>query len=115
VIQTNGLEEALAEFAAERDWDQFHTPKNLALSLVGEVGELCELLQWKTEDDIASALSKPEFRSDLSDEIADVLIYLVRLASVTGIDLNEAVTRKIEKNGDRYPAKEVRGRADKRP
>lgn len=101
MIDTTELEEVLAKFATERDWEQSHTPRNLALALVGEVGESCELLQWKSDENVTAALEKPAFVEALSDELADVLISLVRLASVAGVDLEKAVTRKIEKNAER--------------
>lgn len=112
VLNTTELEEKLAAFADERHWEQFHTPKNLALALVGEVGELCELLQWKSDEQIdATVISSEAF----ADEIADILIYTVRLATVAGIDLNDSVRRKIEANEARYPADQVRGSSEKRP
>ena len=115
MIDIEELQLRLAEFAQEREWEQFHTPKNLALALVGEVGELCELLQWKSEGEVANALGDLQFRNALADELADVLIYLTRLSSVTGIDLADAVERKIQSNGERYPVEDVRGSSEKRP
>jgi dCTP diphosphatase len=102
----------LAEFARERDWDQFHSPKNLAMALAGEVGEVIEHFQWLTE---AQSLDLPlEVRDAVALELADVLLYLVRLADRLGIDLTAAALRKIELNATRYPADEVRGSARKR-
>ena len=114
MIDTSDLEAALADFASKRDWEQFHTPKNLTLALVGEVGELCELVQWKTDSDVFESLKEPGFREALADELADVLIYLTRIASTTDIDLGNAVEQKILKNAERYPASEVRGSSEKR-
>jgi dCTP diphosphatase len=101
----------LAEFARERDWDQFHSPKNLAMALAGEAGEVIEHFQWLTE---AQSRDLPaEVRDAVALELADVLLYLVRLADRLGIDLTAAALRKIELNASRYPAEQVRGSARK--
>ena len=105
------LRDAMRRFAAERDWDRFHTPKNLAMALSGEAGELIEHFQWLTAEESAS-LPAP-VRDEVALEIADVLLYLVRLGDVLGIDLAEAARRKIAINAQRYPVERVRGRAVK--
>jgi NTP pyrophosphatase (non-canonical NTP hydrolase) len=97
----------LAEFARERDWDQFHAPKNLAMALAGEVGELLEHFQWLTEQQ--SAALPAETKEAVALEMADVLLYLVRLADKLGIDLAAAAERKIGLNALKYPAAEFRG------
>jgi dCTP diphosphatase len=101
----------LAEFARERDWDQFHSPKNLAMALAGEVGEVIEHFQWLSEQQ--SRELSPEARDAVALELADVLLYLVRLADQLGIDLSAAALRKIELNAEKYPAGEFRGSARK--
>lgn len=106
--------EFLRHFAAERDWDQFHTPKNLAMALVGEAGELVEIFQWLTPEESVAIGSDAARRRAVEDELADVLQYVVRMADVLGIDLAEAVWRKLRENTERYPAGEVKGSADKR-
>ena len=105
------LRDAMRRFAAERDWDRFHTPKNLAMALSGEAGELIEHFQWLTAEESAS-LPAPA-REEVALEMADVLLYLVRLGDVLGIDLAEAARRKIAINAQRYPVERVRGRAVK--
>jgi dCTP diphosphatase len=95
------LTETLREFAAAREWGQFHTPKNLAMALAGEAGEVLAELQWLTPGE-TQALS-PDQRESLSLELADVLIYLCRLADVTGIDLMDAAERKVRINAERFP------------
>ena len=105
------LRDAMRRFAAERDWDRFHTPKNLAMALSGEAGELIEHFQWLTAEESAS-LPAP-VREEVALEMADVLLYLVRLGDVLDIDLAEAARRKIAINAGRYPAEQVRGRAVK--
>ena len=99
----------LAEFAAERDWDQFHSPKNLAMALVGESAELVEHFQWLSEDQ--SRALPAEKRDAVGQELADILIYLVRTADKLGIDLLDATRGKIAINEQRYPAERVRGDA----
>ena len=105
------LRDAMRRFAAERDWDRFHTPKNLAMALSGEAGELIEHFQWLTAEESAS-LPAP-VREEVALEMADVLLYLVRLGDVLGIDLAEAARRTIAINAQRYPVERVRGRAVK--
>ena len=103
------LRERLAAFAEERDWDQFHAPKNLAMALIAECAELVEHFQWLTEQESASldARKKAEVRL----ELADILIYLVRIADKLDIDLLAAAKDKIAVNESRYPAEKVRGDA----
>lgn len=105
------LAETLRQFAAERDWDRFHTPKNLAAALVVEAAELLEQFQWLAEEEGAS-LSDQQLTA-IRRELADVLIYLTRMADVMQVDLMEAARQKLEENRKKYPADLVRGRADK--
>lgn len=105
------LRDAMRRFAAEREWERFHTPKNLAMALSGEAGELIEHFQWLTAEESAS-LPAP-VREEVALEMADVLLYLVRLADVLDIDLAEAARRKVSINGQRYPVELARGRAVK--
>ena len=102
-------------FVDERDWSQFHTPRSLALALVGEVGEVCEVLQWRGDAGVAPGLLDwtPDERTALSDELADVLSYVLRLADVCDIDLPAAFIDKLAKNRAKYPAEVVRGSAAK--
>lgn len=109
LIDVGALTQALAAFAAERDWDQYHSPKNLVMALTGEVGELTEIFQWLSEEASQSAAHSPETATAVREELADVTLYLVRLASVLGVDLNEAVTQKLQKNAHRYPVNKARG------
>jgi dCTP diphosphatase len=104
LINLSTLEAALQQFADERDWNQFHSPKNLAMALTGEVGELVEIFQWLTEDQSRQVASNESTARAVRDELADVLLYLVRLSSVLGVDLNEAVTHKLKSNALKYPA-----------
>jgi dCTP diphosphatase len=105
------LREALRAFASERDWDKFHSPKNLAMALAAEAGELLEHFQWISEE--ASTQLSPEENTAVSEELADVLNYLVRLSDKLNIDLLEAAHRKIDLNAKKYPADKVRGSSRK--
>jgi dCTP diphosphatase len=109
--QLERLRLAQRAFAAERDWEQFHTPKNLAMALAAETGELLEQLQWLTPEQ-SSALDEQR-RAAVSEELADVLLYLVRLADRLEIDLSAAAHAKLEANARKYPAAQVRGKAHK--
>ena len=103
----SNLQDSIRDFATERDWDQFHSPKNLAMALGGETGELLEQFQWLTESE--SKTPDAEKRQAIADEIADVLIYLLRLADKLDIDPIDAAFLKIQKNAKKYPADRVRG------
>lgn len=107
----NDLKIVLAQFAADRDWEKFHSPKNLAMALSAECGELLEHFQWITED--ASMNLQEQDIQGIADEIADVFIYLVRLSDKLGIDPLVVAASKIEKNKTRYPADKVKGSAKK--
>lgn len=102
------LRERVRAFVADRDWERFHTPKNLAMSIAIEAAELMELFQWVEPTD-ASARTESH-REELEDELADVCCYVLSLANATGIDLSSAIARKIAKNERKYPAEGFRGR-----
>ena len=97
------LQRQLREFAAERDWEQFHSPKNLVMALDGEAGELTELFQWLTPDESVRVMDDVASAARVRDAIADVLAYLLRLSDVLGVDLEEALAAKIIKNAAKYP------------
>jgi dCTP diphosphatase len=96
------LTTAIREFARERDWERFHTPKNLAMALSVEVAELVELFQWLTPEESAELVETPEGRAAIEDEIADIAIYLLRLADVLDVDAGRVVAAKIQRNRDRF-------------
>lgn len=100
------LTAAIQEFAQQRDWERFHTPKNLAMALSVEVAELVELFQWLTPEESATLAETPEGRAAIEDEIADIAIYLLRLADVMDVDVAAAVRDKLQRNSDRFPATE---------
>ena len=105
------LRDALRKFADERDWDQYHSPKNLASALSVEAAELLERFQWLTEDQ--SRKLPPEELQKVREEMADVLNYLVRLADKLDVNLLEAAREKIELNAKKYPVAKARGSAKK--
>src|SRR5690606_15513975 len=109
--QFEELTATLKAFVDERDWQQFHTPKNLVMALSGEVGELTEHFQWLTQEESLS-LSEAT-KSQVADEIADVQFYLLLLARGLGIDVPAAVAVKLRKNEQKYPAELVRGSSRK--
>jgi dCTP diphosphatase len=105
------LRSALQRFASERDWDQFHSPKNLAIALSVEAAELLERFQWAPEAD--SKVLTPDQHAKVREEIADVLLYLIRLADKLNIDLLAAATDKIQVNAAKYPVDKARGSSRK--
>ena len=105
------LTQRLREFTAERDWQQYHSPKNLSMALIAEAAELVEHFQWLTEAE--SQTLPPDKLAEVAQELADIQIYLIRLADKLGIDMERAVSAKIELNTKKYPADKVRGSAEK--
>lgn len=100
----NNLQQKIAKFIEQRDWETFHTPKNLAMSIAIEAAELMELFQWITiEESIKIIEQDEEMRDNIADEVADILIYLLSFANITKIDLESAVLEKIRKNEQRFP------------
>ncbi len=97
------LTRRMRHFTEARDWARFHDPKSLALALVGEVGELAELLQWLGHEEQVAAVREQPLQSRLGEEMADVLLYLLRLADVVGVDLAQAAVDKLRVNEERFP------------
>ncbi len=105
------LQSALVDFANDRDWNQFHSPKNLVMALSGEAGELAEVFQWLTEEESQNLTGKQQERAE--EEIADVFLYLLRLSDKLGIDLIEAASEKLKVNEEKYPVDRSYGTAKK--
>lgn len=105
------LTSALRDFAREREWDVFHSPKNLAMALNVEAGELLEHFQWLTEDQ--SKALPPEVKAQVAEEIADVFLYLLQLSDKLGLDVVEAAKGKLLKNASKYPVQKARGNSKK--
>jgi len=103
----------LAKFAKARDWDQFHSPKNLTMGLAAEAAELLELFQWLTEEQSRAIVRNAKEMELVREEVADVFIYLVRLADKLGIDIEAEVKKKMKVNEKKYPVKLSKGNATK--
>ncbi len=112
-MDVNLVAKQLRIFADERDWHKFHTPKNLAMALVGEAAELSEIFQWLTADESSRIMERVEQAEQVRDELADVMSYCIRLADILGVDLGEAISKKIAKNAAKYPVDLAKGRAAK--
>ncbi|HLC15701.1 MAG TPA: nucleotide pyrophosphohydrolase [Thermodesulfovibrionia bacterium] len=107
------LQDKLQRFTDERDWDQFHTPKNLVMALSGEVGELTEIFQWLTEEQSKAIVMDMEKMKQVEEEIADIQVYVLRLAHKLGVDIERAVEKKMRKNAEKYPVHLAKGNAKK--
>lgn len=105
------LQAYLRQYAADRDWDQFHSPKNLSMALSVEAAELVECFQWLTEEQSGQLTEQQQ--AAVADEIADIQIYLARLADKLGVDIVAAVKQKTQKNEAKYPAEKLRGSSKK--
>lgn len=108
-VSLKELSKKLNDFAKERDWEQYHSPRNLLLAMIAEVGELSELFMWKGEVRKGLADWDEAEKEHLGEELSDVLLYLIRLSDMCGVDLGDAATRKIVKNAVKYPAPSKEG------
>ncbi|KAK5794207.1 uncharacterized protein LOC108486546 [Gossypium arboreum] len=102
-ISLKDLSKKLEDFARVRDWEKYHSPRNLLLAMVGEVGELSEIFQWRGEVDKGLPNWEESEKEHLGEELSDVLLYLIRLSDICGIDLGDAASRKLVKNAIKYP------------
>lgn len=107
------LQSEVRRFCEERDWDQFHDAKELAIGIVTEAGELLQHFRFQSAEQVESLLMNPKSRREIESEVADILIFVLRLADRYEIDLGRAVEEKLEENARRYPIDQVRGRNDK--
>jgi len=105
------LSERISKFCHDRDWEQFHNPKNLSMALAVEAAELMEIFQWLTSEESQKENLPIEKREKVAEEIADVIIYCIRMAQMTDIDLLDAVEKKINKNESKYPVDIIKGKA----
>ena len=104
------LRRLMAGFVAEREWEKYHDPKNLSMSVAIEAAELMEHFQWVRSDELPELLADPQRRKEIADEIADITCFVLSLANALGLDLSAAVERKTAKNADKYPVETFRGR-----
>ncbi len=107
------LKQEVLAFAQERDWEQFHSPKNLSMAIAAEAAELMEPLLWVTPQESRAVMARPEKRAALQDELADIVVYCLEFANQTGIDLASAITAKMVRNAEKYPVAKARGRSEK--
>jgi dCTP diphosphatase len=107
------LKTRVLAFARERDWEQFHSPKNLSMALAAEAGELMEHFLWATPEQSLAVANDMAKRGKIADELADVVIYSLEFANITGLDLAAAIEAKMTANAKKYPVEKARGRADK--
>lgn len=113
-ITIQQLKKDIKEFVKERNWEQFHSPKNLSMSLSIEAAELMEHFQWtNTVDEAVKVLKDKRKRSDVEDEVADIAIYLIDFCNLYNVDLEKAIIKKMKKNVKKYPAQKVKGKSEK--
>jgi dCTP diphosphatase len=112
MIDEQKLQQTLRDFANDRDWEQFHSPRNLISALNVEAGELLELFQWESANHVVD-VGDPETRQKVEDEIADVFIYLLRIADKLDVSLEEVAMAKMKKNAEKYPVEKSKGKAVK--
>ena len=111
IMDITKIQNQLQKFAFDRDWEQFHTPKNLAMALSVEASELVEIFQWLKAEESNSPDQKQT--EEINSEVADIAMYLLRFCSVLGIDLEKAIESKLEKNAEKYPVNLSKGNAQK--
>ena len=107
------IQNKLSDFAKKRDWEKFHNLKNLAISINIESSELLEIFQWDDNQKVDEKLKKKQFRERISDEVADVLLYLLRFSQIANLDLEKICLKKMKKNAKKYPIKLSKGKSTK--
>jgi len=107
------IHEAYSKFVNERDWDQFHSIKNLSMALSVESSELVEIFQWMTEDDSNKVAINPTLKTKVEEELSDIFVYLLRIAHKSEVDLEKVIFEKILKNSEKYPVDKVKGSSKK--
>lgn len=113
MLNIEEIQKKLQKFASDRDWDQYHSPKNLAMALAVEASELMEIFQWLTDEESRTLADLPEEMSAVNEEIADVFLYLLRLSDKLNIDVGTAIEEKLNKNAGKYPVELAKGNATK--
>ncbi|RLB03556.1 MAG: nucleotide pyrophosphohydrolase [Deltaproteobacteria bacterium] len=107
------LQEKVIDYRNQRDWAKYHNPKDLAISLSLEAGELLEIFQWKSQDEVELIRTDPKQRQRVKEELGDIFIYALTMAHEFGFDPAEVILEKVEINDKKYPVEKARGRADK--
>lgn len=107
------IKDKVLAFAQERDWEQFHSPKNLSMAIAAEAAELMEHFLWQSPEESRTGMDASALRANVEEELADVLIFAIEFANITGIDLSAAIEAKMQRNSEKYPVEKARGRSDK--
>lgn len=113
ILDIDSFQNIIADFARERDWEQFHTPKNLSMALSVEASELVEIFQWLTAEQSLNIKEDSKLKVAAGEEIADILTYLLRISDLLEIDLPMVLEQKIQKNAQKYPVEKAKGTAKK--
>ena len=113
MLNIEDIQKKLQKFASDRDWDQYHSPKNLAMALTVEASELMEIFQWLTDEESRQLANSPEQMAAVKEEIADVFLYLLRLSDKLNVDVGAAIEEKLKTNADKYPVELAKGNATK--
>ncbi len=113
IIDVDNIKKTLQDFAEKRDWEKFHNPKNLSMAVACEAGELLEIFQWMSESDATQCCNELSIKEKTSHELADIMLYLIRIASLMGINITEALYNKISINNKKYPVELVKGSSKK--
>ena len=112
-IRIEEIKEWVLAFAQERDWEQFHSPKNLSMAISAEAAELMEHFLWQSADQSRVDIQDPQLRAKVEEELADVFIFAIQFANVAKIDLSAAIQHKMQRNAEKYPVEKAKGRSDK--
>lgn len=107
------IKDKVLAFAQERDWEQFHSPKNLSMAIATEAAELMEHFLWQTPEQSRVEMETDQLRAKVEEELADVFIFAIEFANMTGIDLSAAIEAKMQRNAEKYPVEKARGRSAK--
>lgn len=107
------IKDKVLAFADARDWQQFHSPKNLSMAISAEAAELMEHFLWQSADQSRSDVEDPQLRAKVEEELADIFIFAIQFANVTDIDLSAAIQSKMQRNAEKYPVEKAKGRSDK--
>lgn len=107
------IKDSVLAFARERDWEQFHSPKNLSMAIAAEAAELMEHFLWQSPEKSLADMEVAKLRAMVEEELADIFIYTIEFANVTGLDITTAIRSKMKQNAEKYPVEKARGRSDK--
>ena len=112
-VRIQELKDSIKAFAVERDWEQFHTPKNLSMAIAAEAAELMEHFLWKEGQESVDVLDVPAKHQEIAEELADIIIYALEFANITKLDVASIIREKMKTNAEKYPVEKAKGRADK--